>query len=136
MVKRNKGTAAAAVNSAVCGSSETTLKDNKAEKARLAEEPDAEAETWRVYLGNDSNVAAAIPKPGTFDLNKFKLKLANVNKCGEIPTCEGVTQEEADEASEEAFREMAQEGLIYDTGERKWSNQRRRYEIVWKATGF
>ena len=44
-----------------------------------------------------------------------------------------VTEEEAYEAIEEAFREMEREGLIYDTGERRWSNQTQRYEIVWKA---
>jgi hypothetical protein len=43
-----------------------------------------------------------------------------------------VTEEEAYEAIEEAFREFQREGRIYDSGERRWSNQTQRYEIVWK----
>jgi hypothetical protein len=45
-----------------------------------------------------------------------------------------MTEEEAYDVLEEVLREMAQEGLIYDSGERTWSNRRQQYEIVWRAT--
>jgi hypothetical protein len=134
MVKRNKPTAPAVINIAICGNSENALEDSKAERAPLAEGPDpGEAETWQFYLREDSSVATAFPKPGTFDLNKFKLRLVHVNEWGEIPTCDAMTEEKAYEASEEALRDMEREGLIYDSGERTWSDQIRRYEIAWKA---
>jgi hypothetical protein len=32
-----------------------------------------------------------------------------------------------------ALRRLAAEGLIYDTGRRKWSERTRSYQIVWAA---
>jgi hypothetical protein len=37
------------------------------------------------------------------------------------------------EEIEEAFHRLAREGLIVDSGERRWSEQTGRYEIVWKS---
>ncbi len=54
------------------------------------------------------------------------------NAIGNLRTV--MAEDEIYEAIEEALREMEQEGLICDTGERTWSNRRQRYEIVWKAT--
>ena len=36
-------------------------------------------------------------------------------------------------AIEEAIQDLAKQGLIIDSGERKWSERTRRYEIVWMA---
>lgn len=36
-----------------------------------------------------------------------------------------------DEMIEEAFQELAAEGLIYDTGERAWSDRTQSYHVVW-----
>ena len=36
-------------------------------------------------------------------------------------------------AIEEALHRLAREGLIVDSGERRWSEQTGRYEIVWKS---
>ena len=40
------------------------------------------------------------------------------------------------EAIEQAFQDMAREGLIVDTGHRRWSERTGRYEIVWVASEF
>jgi hypothetical protein len=37
------------------------------------------------------------------------------------------------DAIEEAIRDLAREGLIVDTGERRWSERTRSYQIVWTA---
>jgi len=42
-----------------------------------------------------------------------------------------VDEDEAYEIIEEAFRDLARCGRIYDTGRRVWNNRRRQYEIVW-----
>ena len=36
-------------------------------------------------------------------------------------------------AIEEALHRLAREGLIVDSGERRWSERTGRYEIVWKS---
>jgi hypothetical protein len=41
-----------------------------------------------------------------------------------------------DEAIEQAFQDLAREGLIVDTGRRRWSALTGRYEIVWAAREF
>jgi len=43
-------------------------------------------------------------------------------------------EDESYEAIEEAFRNLAHCGLIYDTGRRRWCNRRREYQIVWRAS--
>jgi hypothetical protein len=42
---------------------------------------------------------------------------------------ERFTQEEI----EEAIHRLAREGLVVDSGERRWSERTGRYEIVWKS---
>ena len=37
------------------------------------------------------------------------------------------------EAIEQAIQDLAREGLIVDTGRRRWSARTGRYEIVWAA---
>jgi len=37
------------------------------------------------------------------------------------------------DAIEEAIQDLAREGLIVDTGERRWSERTRSYQIVWTA---
>jgi hypothetical protein len=37
------------------------------------------------------------------------------------------------EEIEEAIHRLAREGLIVDSGERRWSERTGRYEIVWKS---
>ena len=37
------------------------------------------------------------------------------------------------EAIEQAIQDLAREGLIVDTGERRWSERTRSYQIVWTA---
>jgi hypothetical protein len=37
------------------------------------------------------------------------------------------------EEIEEAIKQLAREGLIVDSGERRWSERTGRYEIVWKS---
>jgi hypothetical protein len=34
---------------------------------------------------------------------------------------------------EAAFRRLASEGLIYDTGKKRWSERYQEYQIVWAA---
>ena len=41
--------------------------------------------------------------------------------------------DDAIEAIEEAIQDLAREGLIVDTGERRWSERTRSYQIVWTA---
>jgi hypothetical protein len=90
MVKRIKTTAAAAANAAVGGNSEVFIEARKAEMARLAEEAEAqeadveEPQTFASaenaagdHAGDHSADVVAIPKPGGFDLNKFKSKRAD-----------------------------------------------------------
>jgi hypothetical protein len=43
------------------------------------------------------------------------------------------TDEQKYEMIEEAFRTLAAQGLIYDTGIRKWSERTRSYQVVWAA---
>lgn len=41
------------------------------------------------------------------------------------------TDEEKYHFIEETFRRLAEEGLIYDTGKRKWSARTRSYQVIW-----
>jgi hypothetical protein len=43
------------------------------------------------------------------------------------------TDEEKYQMIEEAVRQPAAEGLIYDTGHRRWSKRTQTYQIVWAA---
>jgi hypothetical protein len=45
------------------------------------------------------------------------------------PPTDRFTREEI----EEAIHRLAREGLIVDSGERRWSERTGRYEIVWKS---
>jgi hypothetical protein len=40
------------------------------------------------------------------------------------------------DAIEQAIQDLAREGLIVDTGRRRWSARTGRYEIVWAAREF
>ena len=55
------------------------------------------------------------------------------------PTCFpslSSTEEEKYEAIEQALQKLVREGLIVDTGRRRWSKRTRSYQIVWaKAPG-
>jgi hypothetical protein len=44
--------------------------------------------------------------------------------------------DDAIEAIEQAIQDLAREGLIVDTGQRRWSARAGRYEIVWAASEF
>jgi hypothetical protein len=44
--------------------------------------------------------------------------------------------DDAIEAIEQAIQDLAREGLIVDTGRRRWSDRTGRYEIVWAASEF
>jgi hypothetical protein len=37
---------------------------------------------------------------------------------------------------DEALESLARDGLIEDSGERRWSNRNGRYEIVWRSKIF
>jgi hypothetical protein len=41
--------------------------------------------------------------------------------------------DDAIEAIEQAIQDLAREGLIVDTGRRRWSERTRSYQIVWAA---
>jgi hypothetical protein len=41
--------------------------------------------------------------------------------------------DDAIEAIEQAIQDLAREGLIVDTGQRRWSERTRSYQIVWTA---
>jgi hypothetical protein len=43
------------------------------------------------------------------------------------------TDEQKYEMIEEAIRTLAAQGLLYDTGKRKWSERTRSYQVVWAA---
>jgi hypothetical protein len=43
------------------------------------------------------------------------------------------TDEEKYQMVEEVCRQLAAEGLIYDTGERRWSPRTKSYQVVWVA---
>ena len=46
-------------------------------------------------------------------------------------------EKEKYEAIEQALQKLAREGLIVDTGRRRWSKRTRSYQIVWaKAPGM
>jgi hypothetical protein len=47
------------------------------------------------------------------------------------PTDEQFHDDVTDEQFDEALRSLAAEGLICDTGRRKWSERTRSYQIVW-----
>jgi hypothetical protein len=55
------------------------------------------------------------------------------------PTCFpslSLTEEEKYEAIEQALQKLDRQGLIVDTGPRRWSKRTRSYQIVWaKAPG-
>jgi len=61
------------------------------------------------------------------------------NMSEQQPTCFpslSLTEEEKYEAIEQALQKLAREGLIVDTGRRRWSKRTRSYQIVWaKAPG-
>lgn len=40
------------------------------------------------------------------------------------------------DAVEQAIQDLAREGLIVDSGRRRWSERNGRYEIVWVASEF
>ena len=42
--------------------------------------------------------------------------------------------DEVDRAIEEAIQDLARQGLIVDSGRRRWSERTGRYEIVWAAS--
>jgi len=44
-----------------------------------------------------------------------------------------LSDEEKHEAIEEALRSLAEKGLIFDTGRRRWSERTGTYQIVWAA---
>jgi hypothetical protein len=44
---------------------------------------------------------------------------------------ESMTDEEWSEMFEQTCRELAADGLIYDTGQRKWSERMKSYQVVW-----
>jgi len=45
--------------------------------------------------------------------------------------------EEVDyDAIEQAIQDLARQGLIVDTGRRRWSERTRSYQIVWAASEF
>ena len=44
------------------------------------------------------------------------------------------SEEETSRMIEEALRQLAEEGRIYDTGQRRWSERTQSYQIVWAAT--
>jgi hypothetical protein len=44
--------------------------------------------------------------------------------------------DDAIEAIEQAIQDLAWEGLIVDTGRRRWSERTRSYQIVWVAREF
>jgi hypothetical protein len=44
--------------------------------------------------------------------------------------------EEVNDAIEQAIQDLAREGLIVDTGQRRWSERTRSYQIVWAAREF
>ena len=44
--------------------------------------------------------------------------------------------DEVDDAIEQAIQDLARQGLIVDTGHRRWSERAGRYEIVWVAREF
>jgi hypothetical protein len=39
-------------------------------------------------------------------------------------------------AIEAAIQDLVEEGLVFDTGRKQWSNRTGRYEIVWAHTGL
>ena len=55
------------------------------------------------------------------------------------PTCfpqSSFNEKEKHEATEQTLQKLAREGLIVDTGRRRWSKRTRSYQIVWaKAPG-
>lgn len=85
MVKRKKDTAASAATTTSIGTSEVPIDARKAEMARLAEESDAKEAQALASAGNPggdgedtgSPGALPIPKPTSFNLNKFKSKRAD-----------------------------------------------------------
>jgi hypothetical protein len=44
--------------------------------------------------------------------------------------------DDAIEAIEQAIQDLARDGLIVDSGRRRWSERTGRYEIVWVASEF
>jgi hypothetical protein len=44
------------------------------------------------------------------------------------------SEKETSRMIEEALRQLAEEGRIYDTGQRRWSERTQSYQIVWAAT--
>ena len=50
------------------------------------------------------------------------------------PSIWSADEDEAYEAVEEAIHNLARWGLVYDTGRRRWSNRKRQYQIVWRAS--
>jgi hypothetical protein len=46
---------------------------------------------------------------------------------------ESPTDEQNYKMIEEAILSLAAEGLLYDTGERRWSNRTQSYQVVWAA---
>jgi hypothetical protein len=55
------------------------------------------------------------------------------------PTCfpqSSFNEKEKHEATEQTLQKLARDGLIVDTGRRRWSKRTRSYQIVWtKAPG-
>jgi hypothetical protein len=44
------------------------------------------------------------------------------------------SEEETSRMIAEALQQLAEEGRIYDTGQRRWSERTQSYQIVWAAT--
>jgi hypothetical protein len=42
---------------------------------------------------------------------------------------------EIQQSVEEAIQDLVREDLVIDSGQRRWSERTKRYEIVWVATG-
>jgi len=43
------------------------------------------------------------------------------------------SDDELHEAIEETIQDLAREGLIVDSGRRRWSERSGRYEVVWRS---
>jgi hypothetical protein len=44
--------------------------------------------------------------------------------------------DELNDAIEKAIQDLARQGLIVDTGDRRWSERTRSYQIVWAVSEF
>jgi ribonuclease BN (tRNA processing enzyme) len=104
-----------------------------------------QAYRWNLVESYRSDLVFVVSELETSGRNSFASKRSRFPKqhkrLSAMSTCNGTglkmtdspTEAQKYAAIEDALQKLAAEGLIYDTGQRKWSERTKSYQIVWEV---